>query len=180
VANAQAAVYTLNVSAFHDITSGSNGAYSAKTGFDLVTGLGSPKANVVISGLIAAANSSGSTTASSSAPTNSTSGASRSHHSPSGILAGIGDSAGFQSYVTLAQTPTTTNAAGAAVVPISQGNAALATTLLSLGKDNKLNFDPVGSHLQSDATDSGGGGGVWMPRGADPGPPDNDNVPDED
>jgi subtilase family serine protease len=177
LANAQAAVYTLNASAFHDITSGSNGAYSAKTGFDLVTGLGSPKANVVISGLIAAASSS-STTASSSAPTNSTSGASRSHHSPSGILAGIGDSAGFQSYVTLAQTPTTSNAAGAAVVPISQGNAALATTLLSLGKDNKLNFDPVGSHLQSDATD--GGGGVWMPRGADPGPPDNDNVPDEE
>jgi hypothetical protein len=33
--------------AFHDVTSGANHTYSAGTGFDLVTGLGSPRANVV-------------------------------------------------------------------------------------------------------------------------------------
>ncbi len=33
---------------FHDITSGSNGGYSAATGYDLVTGLGSPQANNLI------------------------------------------------------------------------------------------------------------------------------------
>ena len=33
---------------FHDVTSGSNGAYSASAGYDLVTGLGSPVANLLI------------------------------------------------------------------------------------------------------------------------------------
>lgn len=33
----------LSTSTFHDIGSGSNGAYSARSGFDLVTGLGSPQ-----------------------------------------------------------------------------------------------------------------------------------------
>ena len=40
--NAAAAVYTLPSSDFHDITSGSNGQYSATKGYDEVTGLGSP------------------------------------------------------------------------------------------------------------------------------------------
>jgi kumamolisin len=34
-------LYTLNTTAFHDVTSGSNGAYSAATGYDMCTGLGS-------------------------------------------------------------------------------------------------------------------------------------------
>src|SRR5262249_35920901 len=41
---------------FHDITSGSNG-YSAHAGYDLVTGLGSPKANAVIKELLTATGS---------------------------------------------------------------------------------------------------------------------------
>jgi hypothetical protein len=45
-------LYQLPASAFNDITSGSNGAYSAGPGYDLVTGLGSPVANLVVSGLI--------------------------------------------------------------------------------------------------------------------------------
>lgn len=52
--NAQAAIYTLPSSDFHDITSGSNGAYSAGTGYDLVTGRGSPKAILVVAGLLTA------------------------------------------------------------------------------------------------------------------------------
>jgi len=40
---------------FHDITSGSNGAYSAATGYDLVTGWGSPKGQNLINALLASA-----------------------------------------------------------------------------------------------------------------------------
>jgi subtilase family serine protease len=50
---AQTQLYALPSTDFHDITSGSNG-YSATPGYDLVTGLGSPKANLVISGLLSA------------------------------------------------------------------------------------------------------------------------------
>ena len=50
--NAAAAVYTLPTSDFHDITSGSNGQYSATKGYDEVTGLGSPVANLVAQGLV--------------------------------------------------------------------------------------------------------------------------------
>jgi hypothetical protein len=46
-------LYALPSSDFHDITTGFNG-YSATTGYDLVTGLGSPKANLVIAGLLSA------------------------------------------------------------------------------------------------------------------------------
>jgi subtilase family serine protease len=46
------ALYALPSSAFHDITSGSNGGYSAGPGYDLVTGRGSPIANLVVAGLV--------------------------------------------------------------------------------------------------------------------------------
>jgi hypothetical protein len=46
-------LYSLPSTDFHDITSGFNG-YSATTGYDLVTGLGSPRADRVIAGLLAA------------------------------------------------------------------------------------------------------------------------------
>jgi hypothetical protein len=46
------ALYSLPDGDFHDVTSGSNG-YSATTGYDLATGRGSPKAQLVIAGLIA-------------------------------------------------------------------------------------------------------------------------------
>jgi subtilase family serine protease len=45
------AIYSMPSSNFNDITSGSNGAYSAGTGYDLVTGLGTPSAPSVISSL---------------------------------------------------------------------------------------------------------------------------------
>jgi len=44
-------LYNLPSSDFHDITSGSNG-YSVTPGYDLVTGLGSPKANLLVAGLL--------------------------------------------------------------------------------------------------------------------------------
>jgi hypothetical protein len=46
------ALYQLPATDFHDVTSGSNGGYSAGTGYDLVTGRGSPVANLIVSGLI--------------------------------------------------------------------------------------------------------------------------------
>jgi hypothetical protein len=72
--NAAAAVFALSSNDFHDITSGSDGGYSATKGYDEVTGLGTPQANLVAQGLlgvtaaqqtytsIAASGSSGSTT----------------------------------------------------------------------------------------------------------------------
>jgi subtilase family serine protease len=46
-------LYQLPQSDFHDITSGSNGTYSAGPGYDLVTGRGSPIANSIVAGLVA-------------------------------------------------------------------------------------------------------------------------------
>jgi subtilase family serine protease len=59
-------LYALPSSDYNDVTTGSNG-YSASAGYDLVTGLGTPRANLVVSGLVAdAGSSSGSSTSSSS------------------------------------------------------------------------------------------------------------------
>ena len=52
LAQAQARLYSLPANAFHDVTRGGNGVYSAGTGYDAVTGLGSPVANVLISDLV--------------------------------------------------------------------------------------------------------------------------------
>lgn len=52
-------LYSLPGSDFHDITSGNNG-YSARVGYDLVTGRGSPLANLVIAGLVGSSTSGGS------------------------------------------------------------------------------------------------------------------------
>lgn len=49
---AQAALYSLPNSDFRDVARGFNG-YFASTGYDLVTGLGSPRSNLVIGGLLA-------------------------------------------------------------------------------------------------------------------------------
>jgi hypothetical protein len=45
------ALYSLPSADFHDITSGSNGAFSAGPGYDEVTGLGTPVANLLAPGL---------------------------------------------------------------------------------------------------------------------------------
>ncbi len=65
LSNAQTAIYTLSSSDFHDVTSGSNG-YSAKAGYDLVTGRGSPIASSVVRDLIAYTGSTSFTISSSS------------------------------------------------------------------------------------------------------------------
>jgi subtilase family serine protease len=52
------ALYQLPQSDFHDIISGSNGTYSAAPGYDLVTGRGSPIANLIVAGLVSVGGSS--------------------------------------------------------------------------------------------------------------------------
>lgn len=52
VGNFNATIYPLNLTSayaanFHDVTSGTSGSYSAGTGYDLVTGWGSPKAALI-------------------------------------------------------------------------------------------------------------------------------------
>src|SRR5207249_2488905 len=56
-ADTLSAVYAMPGTNFHDITSGNNG-YAATTGYDLVTGRGTPKANLVIGYLVNSAMSS--------------------------------------------------------------------------------------------------------------------------
>jgi subtilase family serine protease len=45
-------LYQLPASAFHDIASGNNGTFTAGPGYDLVTGRGSPLADLVVAGLV--------------------------------------------------------------------------------------------------------------------------------
>ncbi|MGH7171336.1 MAG: hypothetical protein ACRELG_13740 [Gemmataceae bacterium] len=52
-------LYQMPSSNFHDITNGSNGTYPAQTGYDLVTGLGTPIANLVVNSLVSYDASSG-------------------------------------------------------------------------------------------------------------------------
>ncbi len=47
------ALYNLPSADFHDITSGSNGDFSAGPGYDEVTGLGTPQANLLVPALAA-------------------------------------------------------------------------------------------------------------------------------
>lgn len=78
-------LYSLPSSDFNDVTNGSNG-YSATAGYDLVTGLGTPRADLVVSGLVADASSSGSSSSTSTSGSGvtvvSTSGLSTSSSSP--------------------------------------------------------------------------------------------------
>jgi hypothetical protein len=60
LSNAQASLYQLPSADFNDITTGSNG-YPAGRGYDLVTGLGSPRADRVVAGLVAAHGGKGAT-----------------------------------------------------------------------------------------------------------------------
>jgi len=51
------AIYSIGVSSsygtdFHDVTSGTSGSYSAVTGYDLVTGWGSPNGSSLINALV--------------------------------------------------------------------------------------------------------------------------------
>jgi hypothetical protein len=50
-------LYRLPSGDFHDITSGNNGGYTAGPGYDLVTGRGTPIANLIVAGLVGSTSS---------------------------------------------------------------------------------------------------------------------------
>ncbi|HEX4146263.1 MAG TPA: S53 family peptidase [Pirellulales bacterium] len=50
--NAAAAVFAIPSNDFHDVTTGNDGGHSAAKGYDEVTGLGTPQANLVAQGLL--------------------------------------------------------------------------------------------------------------------------------
>jgi subtilase family serine protease len=64
-------LYSLPSTDFNDVTSGSNG-YAATAGYDLVTGLGTPKADLLVAGLVADAGSSTNSSSSSSSSSGTT------------------------------------------------------------------------------------------------------------
>ena len=103
---AQTDLYALPSSDFHDITTGFNGYY-ATSGYDLVTGLGSPKANLVIDGILAANGvSEGSATAqvTVSTPAHQVGGTSSRFDVTSSSASGTGSSSGSSSTAGLSST----------------------------------------------------------------------------
>ena len=72
-------LYSLPSSDFNDITTGSNG-YGATVGYDLVTGLGTPKSNLLVAGVLAANGVSESATTAASSSSTATSITSKSPH----------------------------------------------------------------------------------------------------
>jgi sugar lactone lactonase YvrE len=141
------AMYSLPAADFHDITSGNNGGYSAGPGYDEVTGLGSPRANLLIPAL-ASANWAATTT------TLSTSSGTHVYGKPVTLTATVGSTGG---------TPndgTATFRAGIAVLgtaPVVNGIASLTTTALSAG------FHPLSASYSGDAASYSPSGAVASP-----------------
>ena len=61
-------LYQLPAGDFHDVVSGSNGADSAGAGYDLVTGRGSPIANLIVAGLVGSTSTSNGSSADAASP----------------------------------------------------------------------------------------------------------------
>ena len=122
---AQTDLYALPSSDFHGITTGFNG-YSATPGYDLVTGLGSPKANLVIAGILGANGvSEGSATAqvTVSTPAHQVGGTSSRFDVTSSSASGTGSSSGSSSTAGLLST----GLAGSTTSPGTFGLQALVT-----------------------------------------------------
>jgi subtilase family serine protease len=67
-------LYSISAGDYHDITTGGNGTFSAGPGYDLVTGRGTPLANLVVADLVGSQSVQGATHFSVSAPSSSTAG----------------------------------------------------------------------------------------------------------
>ena len=103
---AQADLYALPSSDFHNITTGFNG-YNATSGYDLVTGLGSPKANLVIRDILTANGVSEGSTATqvtAATPTHSVRATSSRFDVTSSSTSGTGSSSGSSSTSGLSST----------------------------------------------------------------------------
>ena len=102
----QTDLYALPSSDFNDITTGFNGYY-ATSGYNLVTGLGSPKANLVIAGILAAngvSEGSAATQVTASTPTSHVSETSSRFDVTSSSTSATGSSSGASSIAGLSST----------------------------------------------------------------------------
>jgi subtilase family serine protease len=124
----QTDLYSLPSADFNDITSGFNGYY-ATSGYNLVTGLGSPKVNLVIAGIVADGVSQGSVTTQVTAPTptNHVSAASSRFDVTSSSTSGTGSSSGASSIAGLLSSAL----AGSTTSPGTFGVQALVTQVSS-------------------------------------------------
>jgi subtilase family serine protease len=115
-----ASLYALPSSDFYDVTSGSNIGYKAAAGYDLVTGLGAPNANLIINHLVYGVSSSASA-ASPAAATSSSSASSASATSGGttfgrhGISRAFGPDFAFDQFLA---APTTDDGSIAASLPV--------------------------------------------------------------
>lgn len=81
------ALFSMPSTNFHDITSGRNAGYSAGPGYDLVTGLGSPYANLVIQSLVSYKGTASSPATGTASPTGTGSGPSHAVALPNSAVA---------------------------------------------------------------------------------------------
>ena len=160
------AIYSLSAADFHDVTSGSsNGSpnYSAGTGYDLVTGRGSPIANKVIADLVGSSSTtSGVTQFAVSAPATTTAGTSftitvTAENASGAAVTGFTGTVQFSSNDTLAGLPAnytftaadhgahtftvTLKTAGAHTVTVTSGSASGSSTVtVTPGAAKSLTF----------------------------------------
>ncbi len=157
-------LYALPSADYHDITSGFNG-YEAGTGYDLVTGLGSPRANLLVPGLLAANGvTASSTTQTTTAATHQAASTSTVHtaavvSSASTVTASIATtstaspaSSGIAALQ--AQSTTATSASAPAQQATASSTTAVNASGTSVGLGQGLS-SPGTTAGQSDGTDSG-------------------------
>ena len=117
----QTELYSLPSNAFHDITTGFNG-YFATPGYDLVTGLGTPVANVLVTDLLSASGVTASSSASQAAGAAAAHGDANQHFVASSPSTGV---SGTSTSSTAPLSPGTTTASAAASASSAQSLAAL-------------------------------------------------------
>ncbi len=145
------ALYSLPSSDFHDVTSGSNGGYSAKAGYDLVTGLGTPIANLLVPAL---AGSSGTTSGGSGSGGSTGSGGSGGSTGTGGGTGGGTGASGTDFEVA--------NVSGAGIYRFSEATGAW-TQISTATTATSLAVDAQGDVI---AELGGSGGGVWLYQNA--------------
>jgi len=140
LSNADQSIFSLASGDFHDITSGSDGAYKATVGYDVVTGRGTPIANLVVNGLIAATNPA--TTASSA--TTTAGGVTVNSHTAGGTGTG-GSDGGGNSVAVAAATSSSNMASNSANVSSNSGMSVVAANTSFSTADAVVSKSAIGS-----------------------------------
>jgi hypothetical protein len=145
---------------FHDITSGNNG-YPAGAGYDLVTGLGSPIANLLVPALAAQASAPGTSSSSGSNSNGSGSGSNSSSANFTVTTTSITATSGVAFAGTVATIADTDSDAASdtftAIILWGDGTASAAT----ITADPNGGFDVTGTHTYTLGDMSGPGGGCF-------------------